>query len=99
MAHSDGFCLKSCGGEQFSQRSSRPDWRKRREASDSAWSKTARGMPASLWTDTVTGGSWITGTLDQTVGHRRVRATPNQSDFRSVFWNITNTSKVEARIG
>jgi hypothetical protein len=49
--------------------------------------------------ETVTRGSSITGTLHQTAEDRRDRATPNQSDLGSVFWNTALTSSVEARIG
>jgi hypothetical protein len=70
-----------------------------REASDSAWSRTPSGTPASLCTDTVTGNPFMTGTFDQAAEHEAVMTTTNQSDFRDVFWNTVHTSKMEARIG
>jgi hypothetical protein len=69
-----------------------------REASDSAWAKISKGMPASLWTDTVTSGSGVTGTLDQAVEHRTIEMATDQRNLRNVFSNMALASEVEARI-
>jgi hypothetical protein len=56
-------------------------------------------MPTSLWTETATFESVMTGVLGQAAELRTVRTSTNQMDFRSVFWNTASTSKMEARIG